>query len=138
MFFLKGTEFRSGKINYLGKTELHGRNCYKLKFSYRDNKLFYERYVDLETGKILATKMSEELSFISVEKFFLVAFVFQKRWSYKERMHLNTINFERIMVNAAMKEETLLELTNPRTTMLIFVMTSTSPRSPRCLFCALG
>jgi len=106
LFFLKGTEFRSGKINYLGKTELQGRNCYKLKFSYRDNKLFYERYVDLETGKILATQDERGVIVYQRGEILSGGIRFSKSVeSYKERMHLNTINFERIMVNAAMKEE---------------------------------
>ena len=105
LYFLKGIRRRNGKIDFLGKFDMQGRNCYKLKFSYRD-KLFYERYVDLETGKILATQDERGVIVYQRGQIFAGGIRFsQSVESFKEGTHLNTIHFDRIMVNAAMKDE---------------------------------
>ncbi len=106
LFFLKGTEFRSGKVNFLGKATLQGRKCYKLKFSYRDNKLFYERYVDLETGKIIATQDERGIVVYQRGEILSGGVRFSKSVeSYRAGKHLNTIHFDLIRVNTAMKDE---------------------------------
>ena len=105
LFFLKGTEHRNGKIIFEGKTELQGKECYILKFQYRNN-LFFERFIDLESGKILATRDERGVLVYQRGEIFSDGIRFSKSVeSYLKEKHINTIHFQHIEVNKVMKDE---------------------------------
>ena len=104
LYFLKGTQKRNGNVSFLGKADLQGRECYKLKFIYRDT-LFYERYVDLENGKILSTEDERGVTVYQRGEIYSGGIRFSKSIeSFKDKKHLNTIHFQKIMVNVPMKD----------------------------------
>ena len=105
LYFLKGSEKRNGRISFQGKADFKGQACYKLKFFYRDN-LFYERFVELETGKILATRDERGITVYQRGEIFSGGIRFSRSVeSYKGDKHLNTIHFKKILINSPMKDE---------------------------------
>jgi hypothetical protein len=105
LYFLKGFEIRNGRIGFQGKADFKGQACYKLKFFYRAN-LFYERFVELETGKVLATRDERGITVYQRGEISSGGIRFSRSVeSYKGDKHLNTIHFKKILINSPMKDE---------------------------------
>ena len=97
--FLKVTEHRRRNVWFRERVDYQGNLCYKLRFVYNDG-LYYERFVDVGSGRILLTQDSDGLQIHQRGEVYANGIRFPKSLeSYKANKHLNTLKINLVLLN---------------------------------------
>lgn len=102
--FLRVTEHRRRNVWFRERVEYQGSLCYKLRFVYNDG-LYYERFIDVENGRILLTQDSNGLQIHQRGEVYANGIRFPKTLeSYKDQKHLNTLKIDLALLNRKIPE----------------------------------
>lgn len=111
--FYSGIEKLGGNIINKGIVKKDGKDAYLLHFKY-DKVIHYERYFDINTGKLHATINDKGIEIIDVDEFIVEGIRFpREQIRIEDGKNKDTLTFTKIIINAPLADK-LFELPSLR------------------------